>query len=150
MSRQGFTTDTFTLASVLSAFAASKDLDVGMELHGRLIKSNFAHYPHVASGLVDLNAKCGSIQDARKAFNEVHKPGLVLWNMLIFGYSLHDEVSEDALLCFRAMQRAGLYPDDCSFVCIISACSDTSSPLQGQQLHALVIKSDIPNKSDFG
>uniref|UniRef100_A0A0E0JJ40 DYW domain-containing protein n=1 Tax=Oryza punctata TaxID=4537 RepID=A0A0E0JJ40_ORYPU len=145
MSRQGFTTNTFTLASVLSAFAASKDLDVGMELHGRLIKSNFTHYPHVASGLVDLYAKCGSIQDARKAFNEVQKPDIVLWNTLISGYSLHDEVSEEALLCFRAMQRAGLYPDDCSFVCVISACSNTSSPSQGQQLHALVIKSDMPS-----
>ncbi|XP_062210975.1 pentatricopeptide repeat-containing protein At3g49710 [Phragmites australis] len=143
MARRGLTADACTLASVLSAFATAQDLDAGMELHGRLIKSKFTQDPHVASGLVDVYAKCGSIKDAWKAFSEVHKPDLVLWNTLISGYSLHEKFSEEALLCFRTMQRAGFCPDDCSFVCVISGCSNMSSPSQGQQLHALVIKSDI-------
>ncbi|GJN05216.1 hypothetical protein PR202_ga22826 [Eleusine coracana subsp. coracana] len=83
------------------------------------------------------------IKDACKTFSEVGKPDLVLWNTLISGYSLHEEFSEEALLCFRTMQRAGFCPDDCSFVSVISACSNISSPSQGQQLHALVFKSDI-------
>ncbi|CAL4949829.1 unnamed protein product [Urochloa decumbens] len=143
MARRGFTADACTLASVLSAFATAKDLVAGTELHCRLIKSKFTRDPHVASGLVDLYAKCGSVQDAWKAFSEVDKPDLVLWNTLISGYSLHEDFSEEALLSFREMQRAGFCPDDCSFVCVISACSNISSPSQGQQLHGLVIKSDI-------
>ncbi|KAF8676485.1 hypothetical protein HU200_047042 [Digitaria exilis] len=143
MARRGFTADACTLASVLSAFATAKDLVAGTELHCRLIKSKFTRDPHVASGLVDLYAKCGSVQDAWKAFTEVDKPDLVLWNTLISGHSLHEDFSEEALLSFRAMQRAGFCPDDCSFVCVISACSNISSPSQGQQLHGLVIKSDI-------
>ncbi|CAL4956549.1 unnamed protein product [Urochloa decumbens] len=143
MARRGFTADACTLASVLSAFATAKDLVAGTGLHCRLIKSKFTRDPHVASGLVDLYAKCGSVQDAWKAFSEVDKPDLVLWNTLISGYSLHEDFSEEALLSFRAMQRAGFCPDDCSFVCVISACSNISSPSQGKQLHGLVIKSDI-------
>ncbi|TVU20782.1 hypothetical protein EJB05_30378, partial [Eragrostis curvula] len=143
MARQGLSADACTLASVLSVFATTQDINAGMELHGRLIKSKFTHDPHVASGLVDLYAKCGNIQDACKAFSEVDKPDLVLWNTLISGYSLHEEYSEEALLCFRTMQRSGFCPDDCSFVSVISACSNMSSPSQGQQLHALVLKSDI-------
>ncbi|CAO2202798.1 unnamed protein product [Urochloa humidicola] len=143
MTMQGFTADACTLASVLSAFATAKDLVAGTGLHCRLIKSKFTCDPHVASGLVDLYAKCGSVQDAWKAFTEVDKPDLVLWNTLISGYSLHEDFSEEALLSFREMQRAGFCPDDCSFVCVISACSNISSPSQGQQLHGLVIKSDI-------
>ncbi|XP_072150050.1 pentatricopeptide repeat-containing protein At3g49710-like [Setaria viridis] len=143
MARQGFTADACTLASVLSAFATAKDMVAGTGLHCRLIKSKFTRDPHVASGLVDLYAKCGSVQDAWKAFSEVDKPDLVLWNTLISGYSLHEDFSEEALLSFRAMQRAGFCPDDCSFVCVTSACSNISSPSQGQQQHGLVIKSDI-------
>jgi pentatricopeptide repeat protein len=143
MARRGLTADACTLASVLSAFAATQDLDAGLELHGRLIKSKFTQDPHVASGLVDFYAKCGRIQDACKSFSEVDKPDLVLWNTLISGYSLHKEFSEEALHCFCAMQQAGFCPDDCSFVTVISACSNMSSPSQGQQLHALVVKSDI-------
>uniref|UniRef100_A0A0A9BZK9 Pentatricopeptide repeat-containing protein n=1 Tax=Arundo donax TaxID=35708 RepID=A0A0A9BZK9_ARUDO len=136
MARQGFAADSCTLASVLSAFATAQDLNAGMELHGRLIKGKFTRDPHVGSGLVDLYSKCDSIQDACKAFSEVDKPDLVLWNTLISGYLLHDEISEEALLSFRRMQRAGLYPDDCSFVSVIRACCNMSSPSQGQQLHA--------------
>ncbi|KAJ1289107.1 hypothetical protein BS78_02G139800 [Paspalum vaginatum] len=143
MARRGFTADACTLASVLSAFATSRDLVAGTELHCRLIKGKFICDPHVASGLVDLYAKCGSIQDAWKSFSEVDKPDLVLWNTLISGYSLHKDFSEEALLSFRAMQRAGFCPDDCSFVCVISGYSNMSSPSQGQQIHAVVIKSDI-------
>ncbi|RCV25546.1 hypothetical protein SETIT_5G175500v2 [Setaria italica] len=143
MARQGFTADACTLASVLSAFATAKDMVAGTGLHCRLIKSKFTRDPHVASGLVDLYAKCGSVQDTWKAFSEVDKPDLVLWNTLISGYSLHEDFSEEALLSFRAMQRAGFCPDDCSFVCVTSACSNISSPSQGQQQHGLVIKSDI-------
>ncbi|KAF8660512.1 hypothetical protein HU200_057663 [Digitaria exilis] len=143
MARRGFAPDACTLASVLSAFATAKDLVAGTELHCRLMKSKFTRDPHVASGLVDLYAKCSRVQDAWKAFSEVDKPDLVLWNTLISGYSLHEDFSEEALLSFRAMQRAGFCTDDCSFVCVISACSNISSPSQGQQLHGLVIKSDI-------
>jgi pentatricopeptide repeat protein len=147
MARRGLTADACTLASVLSAFAATQDLDAGLlELHGRLIKSKFTQDPHVASGLVDFFAKCGRIQDACKAFSEVDKPDLVLWNTLISGYSLHKEFSEETLHCFCAMQQAGFCPDDCSFVSVISACSNMSSPSQGQQLHSLVVKSDIRNR----
>ncbi|XP_063944995.1 pentatricopeptide repeat-containing protein At3g49710 isoform X2 [Daucus carota subsp. sativus] len=60
------------------------------------------------------------------------------------GYSQNEDYSEDAIVCFRQMQRIGHRPDDGSFVCVISACSDLSSPLQGKQIHSLVLKSDIP------
>ncbi|GFY86663.1 pentatricopeptide repeat (PPR) superfamily protein [Actinidia rufa] len=43
------------------------------------------------------------------------------------------------------MQRAGHRPDDGSFVCVISACSNLSSPSQGKQIHSLALKSDIPS-----
>ncbi|KAF2295638.1 hypothetical protein GH714_033372 [Hevea brasiliensis] len=43
------------------------------------------------------------------------------------------------------MQRAGYKPDDCTFVCVIRAYSNLSSPSQGKQIHALAMKSDIPS-----
>jgi pentatricopeptide repeat protein len=138
MARLGLTADTCTLASVLSAFTSAQDLDAGMELHGRLIKGKFTHDPHVASGLVDLYAKCGGIQDACKAFSDVDRPDLVLWNTLISGYSLHEELFEEALHCLRTMQRAGSCPDDCSFVSMISACSNMYDQCMFQ--HVFTIK----------
>ncbi|KAL6224989.1 hypothetical protein ACLB2K_003843 [Fragaria x ananassa] len=146
MVRRGFSVDMFTLASVLTAFTCVEDLLGGLQFHAKLIKTGFHQNSHVGSGLIDLYSKCaGGMSECRKVFEEIPAPDLVLWNTMISGYSQSDEFSEDAIDCLRHMQRVGYCPDDCSFVCVISACSNLSSPFQGKQIHALAIKSEIPS-----
>ncbi|XVF15379.1 hypothetical protein REPUB_Repub09cG0147300 [Reevesia pubescens] len=147
MVRRGLDVDMFTLASVLTALTSLEDLLGGHQFHAMLIKTGFHQNAHVGSGLIDLYSKCGGgMLDCRKVFEEVSGPDLVLWNTMISGYSMNEELSEEALECFREMQRFGYRPDDCSFVNVISACSNLSSPSQGRQIHALTIKSEIPNR----
>lgn len=144
MVRRDLYVDLFTLASVLTAFTSMEDFCGGIQFHAQLIKMGFHQNPHVASGLVDLYAKCcGSMSQCKRIFGEVAEPDLVLWNTMISGYSQNEEFSEDAVACFREMQVSGHRPDDCSFVCVLSACSNLSSPSQGKQIHALSIKADI-------
>ncbi|GER28194.1 pentatricopeptide repeat-containing family protein [Striga asiatica] len=140
--------DMFTLASVLAAFTSLEDLRGGMQLHCRLIKTGYHHNPHVGSSLVDLYSKCsgGRISVAQKVFDEVPHPDLVLWNTMISGYSTSDDFPEQAINCFKKMQRAGKFPDDCTLVCAIAACSRMPSPSQGRQVHSLAIKFDILSK----
>ncbi|KAE8010412.1 hypothetical protein FH972_006783 [Carpinus fangiana] len=145
MVRRGFDVDMFTLASVLTAFTCVEDLLGGLQFHAKLIKTGFHQNSHVGSGLIDLYSKCrGGMSDCRKVFEEIPEPDLVLWNTMISGFSQNEDFSKDALYCFRQMQRVGYRPDDCSFVCVISACSNLSSPSQGKQIHAIAIKSEIP------
>ncbi|RAL46653.1 hypothetical protein DM860_004932 [Cuscuta australis] len=136
--------DMFTLASVLTAFTNMEDFHGGLQFHARLIKVGFHLNPHVGSSLVDLYSKCSScgMPDCKKVFQEIPNPDLVLWNTMISGCSLFDDFSEEAIAYFRQMQRVGHRPDDCSFVCVISACCNLS--LQGKQIHSLAIKSYIP------
>ncbi|XP_054812256.1 pentatricopeptide repeat-containing protein At3g49710 [Prosopis cineraria] len=146
MIRLGLSVDMFTIASVLTAFTCLEDSLGGHQFHAKLIKSGFHQNAHVGSGLIDFYSKCGGgMLDCRKVFEEILAPDLVLWNTMISGFSLNENLSEDALACFRQMQRVGFRPDDCSFVCAISACSNLSCPSQGKQIHALSIKSDIPS-----
>ncbi|KAG6701142.1 pentatricopeptide repeat-containing protein At3g49710 [Carya illinoinensis] len=146
MERRGFDVDMFTLASVLTAFTCVEDLLGGLQFHAKLIKTGFHQNSHVGSGLIDLYSKCrGGMSHCGKVFEEIPGPDLVLWNTMISGFSQNENFSEDALDCFRQMQRVGYRPDDCSFVCVISACSNLSSPSQGKQIHALAIKSEIPS-----
>ncbi|KAL3721855.1 hypothetical protein ACJRO7_034231 [Eucalyptus globulus] len=137
MIRKGMYVDMYTLASVLTTFTCVSDLVGGLQFHAKLVKTGFHHNSHVGSGLIDLYSKC----------KEIKEPDLVLWNTMISGYSQNEELSEEALECFRSMRRFGYRPDDCSFVCAISACSNLSSPSQGKQMHmhGLVIKSEIPS-----
>ncbi|KAF6136749.1 hypothetical protein GIB67_020071 [Kingdonia uniflora] len=144
MVKRGFNVDMFTLASVLTAFTCLEDLVGGVQFHGQLIKTGFHRNAHVGSGLIDMYSKCrNSILEAKKVFQEIIEPDLVLWNTMVSGYSQSEEFSEESLKCFRQMLRVGYLPDDCSFVCVISACSNLS-PSQGKQIHSLALKSDVP------
>ncbi|KAE8649714.1 hypothetical protein Csa_012633 [Cucumis sativus] len=146
MTVRGLIVDIFTLASVLTAFTNVQDLLGGLQFHAKLIKSGYHQNSHVGSGLIDLYSKCGGCMlDCRKVFDEISNPDLVLWNTMISGYSLYEDLSDEALECFRQLQVVGHRPDDCSLVCVISACSNMSSPSQGRQVHGLALKLDIPS-----
>lgn len=146
MVHRNLNVDMFTLASLLTAFTSTNDLLGGVQFHAQLIKMGFHQNPHVGSGLIDLYAKCsGSMLACKQVFKEVPQPDLVMWNTMISGFSLNEEFSEEALAWFRLMQVAGHQPDDCSFVCVLSACSNLSSPSQGKQIHSLGIKAHIPS-----
>ncbi|CAN8278449.1 unnamed protein product [Cochlearia groenlandica] len=145
---KGFKIDMYTLASVLNALTSLDHLVSGCQFHCKLIKAGFQQNPHVGSGLIDFYSKCGGrkgMSECEKVFREVISPDLVLWNTMISGYSLNEELSEEAVKSFRQMQRIGHRPDDCSFVCVTSACSNLCSPSQGKQIHGLAIKSHIPS-----
>ncbi|KAK9666004.1 hypothetical protein RND81_14G152800 [Saponaria officinalis] len=145
MVKRGLYVDMYTLASVLTAFTSLEDRIGGLQFHAQLIKIGFNANPHVGSGLIDLYSKCGGdMFDCGKIFDEIPNPDLVLWNTMISGFSQFEELSEEALICFKDMLRIGHRPDDCSFVCVISACSNSPSPSHGKQVHSLAIKSDIP------
>ncbi|OMP01762.1 hypothetical protein COLO4_11629 [Corchorus olitorius] len=147
MVSRGFGIDMFTFASVLTAFTSLEDLVGGVQFHAMLIKTGFHQNAHIGSGLIDMYSKCGDgVSDCKKVFEEVSQPDLVVWNTMIAGYSMNEELSEEALQCFQQMRRVGYHPDDCSFVGVIGACSNLSSPSQGRQIHALTIKAEIPNR----
>ncbi|CAN0900500.1 Pentatricopeptide repeat-containing protein At3g49710 [Linum grandiflorum] len=142
----GLVVDVFTVASMLTAFTCRNDLSWGLQLHCRSIKTGLHCNSHVGSGLIDMYAKCGeNIHESKKVLEEVISPDSVVWNTMIACYSRDDELSEEALHCLKQMQLAGHKPDDCSLACALSSCSTLSSPSMGKQLHALVIKSDIPS-----
>ncbi|KAL6961314.1 hypothetical protein U1Q18_039082 [Sarracenia purpurea var. burkii] len=145
MVRSQLRVDMFTLASVLTAFTSLEDLSGGHQFHAHLVKTGFHQNPHVGNGLIDLYSKCQvGMLECRKVFQEITDPDSAIWNNMISRYSQNDELSEEALDCFKQMQLAGHRPDDGGFVGVISACSNFSSPSQGKQIHSLAIKSDIP------
>ncbi|ERN05828.1 hypothetical protein AMTR_s00006p00261060 [Amborella trichopoda] len=137
MVRVGVRLDMYTLASVLTCYSNLEDLNGGRHFHGVLIKSGFDSNGHVASGLIDMYSECGRRNDAYKIFDSIPCRDLVLWNTMIMGFALNER-PEEAIGVFRELLRVGFEPDGCTLVCILSACSDLSLPLQGRQVHALV------------
>eukprot|EP01018_Ginkgo_biloba_P008626 Gb_28769 [translate_table: standard] len=110
-----------TFASVLPACANLAALHEGKEVHVCIITSGYQIDVFVGSALVDMYAKCGSIEDARKMFDNMLARDVVSWTAMIVGYAMHG-YGKEAIKVFEQMQHSGTKPDHITFVGVLSAC----------------------------
>jgi pentatricopeptide repeat protein len=71
MRQEGMSPDAFSFVQVIKACAELGALEDGRFVHKQLIESGFESDVFVGSSLVDLDAKCGSIEDAWRVFNKM-------------------------------------------------------------------------------
>ncbi|KAF2615495.1 hypothetical protein F2Q70_00013474 [Brassica cretica] len=90
--------------------------------------------------LLNMYAKCGSLEEARKVFDKMLQRDFVTWTTLISGYSQHGRPKK-ALELFQRMLREGFRPSHFSYSSIFGACSSTGFLEQGKWVHAYMIKS---------
>ncbi|XP_010249926.1 PREDICTED: pentatricopeptide repeat-containing protein At5g55740, chloroplastic [Nelumbo nucifera] len=110
--------DSVTLASILSAFADSSNIKLGKVGHCYCIKNNFVSDVVVSSSIINMYAKCGKIEYARRVFNTSMQSDLVLWNTLIAAYA-ELGLSGEALKLFYQMQLEGVPPNLISWNSVI-------------------------------
>ncbi|KAL3724391.1 hypothetical protein ACJRO7_029548 [Eucalyptus globulus] len=96
-------------------------LQHGQQFHSQIIKRGLDFDPFVTNALVDMYAKCGSIQEARKAFDLASCEDVACWNSMITTYAQHGE-AQAALQIFEEMIIAGVKPNYITYVGILSAC----------------------------
>ncbi|CAE6139657.1 unnamed protein product [Arabidopsis arenosa] len=107
-------------------------LELGKQLHGRLVKGGYETGCFVGNALLLMYCKCGSIEEANDLFKEMAGKDIVSWNTMIAGYSRHG-FGEEALRFFESMKREGLKPDNATMVAVLSACSHTGLVDKGRQ-----------------
>ncbi|XP_004308661.1 PREDICTED: pentatricopeptide repeat-containing protein At2g33680-like [Fragaria vesca subsp. vesca] len=129
----------FAFGGVISACSDIGALEQGQQVHGYMIKLGYEFQIYIMSALVDMYGKCGSISDARKGFDCVKEPDIVLWSSMIGGY-VENGVNEAALSLCCKMLREGFLPNELTTASILKACSSLCTCEQGKQVHACTIK----------
>ncbi|KAM3380457.1 putative pentatricopeptide repeat-containing protein, mitochondrial [Capsicum galapagoense] len=119
-----------TYSSLLRACATLAALETGHQIHSFTIKTIYDQDLAVGNALVDMYAKCGSIKDARLAFETMNERDVVSWNAMVSAYSMHGLGSE-ALNIFERMVRSHVNPNQLTFLGVLSACSNSGSLSQG-------------------
>eukprot|EP01018_Ginkgo_biloba_P011209 Gb_02060 [translate_table: standard] len=132
MQLAGVKPDSKTYASVLPACANLGALEQGMEIHHGIIRGGFQSHGFVPNALLDMYAKCGSIEKARDLFDKMHERNAVSWTAMIAGYAMHG-FGKEALQLFEQMQASGMNPDHVTLVCVLSACCHTGLVDKGWQ-----------------
>ncbi|CAK9231426.1 unnamed protein product [Sphagnum troendelagicum] len=76
----------------------------------------------VGSSLIDMYAKCGSMQDAWRAFNKMLSQNcMVSWTAMILGY-VKCWQGWEALELIRQIHHKGVEPDHFAFVGLLECC----------------------------
>ncbi|XP_010246449.1 PREDICTED: pentatricopeptide repeat-containing protein DOT4, chloroplastic [Nelumbo nucifera] len=138
MEEEGIKPDIFTITSILHACACNGSLESGKDVHNYVRSSNLQFHVFVANAIMDMYAKCGSMEDARSVFDQMPVRDTVSWNTMIGGYS-RNCLPNDALGLFIQMQNE-LKPNVVTMACVLPACASLSALKRGQEIHSHVMR----------
>jgi pentatricopeptide repeat protein len=127
--------DSFTFVAVLNACASVVAIEEGRTAHEQIIQSGWDSYVKVGNCLVDMYAKCGSMEDTWRVFNNMASRDVVSWNAILGGCAVHGH-GKEVLKQFEWMCEEGVQPDDITFVCLLSACSHAGLVDEGMHCYA--------------
>lgn len=130
----GLSPNHFTFPFVLKVCAFQLAFVEALAIHVHVIKLGFGSQVFVLNALLHVYAVCGSIQYARKLFDDIPEKNLVSWNSMIGGYSRMGCCKEASSL-FRVMTDLGIEPDNFTLVNLLSVCSQTGSFDLGRVIH---------------
>nr|GEX61576.1 hypothetical protein [Tanacetum cinerariifolium] len=113
----------FVVTSVLSAFVLSEFVGVGRSIHCLGFKYGLLGHVSVGNAIVTMYSKCGSLDEAVKAFEFSTSKNAITWSAMITGYAQGGDCRK-ALELFSKMHANGLVASEFTLVGVINACSD--------------------------
>lgn len=123
MQLAGFAPDDISVVSVLPACARLGALELGKWIHKYANKHGLLKRTFVCNALIEMYAKCGSIDQARQLFDGMRNRDVISWSTMISGLAMHGEACE-AIELFVEMKTEGMVkPNSITFLGVLSACA---------------------------
>ncbi|XP_073033652.1 putative pentatricopeptide repeat-containing protein At5g09950 [Primulina eburnea] len=134
--------DTYgNLLSAIGEFSCLQDVKKkGKEVHGYITRTGILDDRiAVGNSLINMYAKCGSMEDACAVFRLMLDKDLVSWSSIISALD-QNEYFEEAVLSFCAMKRVGLMPSNFTLISSLSSCGSIGWIRMGEQIHCEGVK----------
>lgn len=123
--------DFVTMLGSLQACTELASLQQGEIIHGYAIRSGLGCDVFIGNSLIDMYAKAGTIDSAKRIFADMPIKDLASWNSMIAAYGMHGD-GYSALQAFTKMKECGYFqPNAITFVNVISACSHSGLIKEG-------------------
>lgn len=151
MQREGVRVNELTVVCVLSACAQLGALELGKWVHSYVKKHDIEVNHFVASSLINMYSRCGSIEEAERVFEEAKEREVSTFNSMIAGFALNGK-SMEAVQIFQRMVNEGIRPTKITFVGVLNACSHGGLVETGFKIfHSLQADYDIePQLEHYG
>lgn len=138
MGHRSLVPNSYTFSSVLSACAMLRELEIGKEIQGKLIKCG-ANDVFLGTAVVDLYAKCGDPDDAKKEFWRMPIRNVVSWTAIISGFVQKGD-SFLALKFFKEMRKTSVEINIYTVTSVITACAKPCMLKEGEEIHSWILK----------
>ncbi|KAF8399780.1 hypothetical protein HHK36_015650 [Tetracentron sinense] len=126
-----------SLLSVLLACGNLGALRMGEWFHNYVIQTGFESDILVATAIMDMYAKCGSLDLAHYLFDQTVGKDVVCWSAMIASYGIHGH-GKKAIDLFSQMVIADVKPNHVTFTCVLSACSHSGLLEEGQRYFGMM------------
>ncbi|XP_039051570.1 pentatricopeptide repeat-containing protein DOT4, chloroplastic-like [Hibiscus syriacus] len=128
------------IISILPACANIGALQSGREMHGFIILRMFYRVVSVHNSLVDMYAKCRSLETGIHVFDGMLKKDLVSWRIVIRGY-IENERCIEASNVFSKMRLLSFFaPDEFVVQDMIMALLQSGGSKIGSAFHCYILK----------
>ncbi|POO00047.1 DYW domain containing protein [Trema orientale] len=138
-----FEPDGYTMQSIINACAGIGALSLGMWAHAYVLRMRdpaIASDVLVASYLIDMYCKCGSLEIAQQVFDRMPKSDITSWNSMILGFAMHGQ-AKAALDCFaRLVEMESFKPNSVTFVGVLSACNHRGMVSEGRKYFEMMVQ----------
>ncbi|KAK2983116.1 hypothetical protein RJ640_022588 [Escallonia rubra] len=114
--------NSLTLVSLLSSCASVGALNHGIWVHAHIKRNQIAVDNKLATALVNMYGKCGSIHKAKEVFSEIKAKTVFLWTAMIAAHAMEGQPHK-AIALYMEMEVSGIKPDHITFIALLSACS---------------------------
>ncbi|CAN0915366.1 Putative pentatricopeptide repeat-containing protein At3g25060, mitochondrial [Linum grandiflorum] len=142
MIAEGVRPDSSTFTLALKACSSMTDLEVGKDVWQQAVAFGYRGDVFVASSVLNLFAKCGRMDEAKKVFDKMVKRDVVSWTTMVTGFIRSGQALE-AVDMHRTMQKEGIEGDGVVMVGLIKACSDLGETKVGHSVHGYIVRREI-------
>lgn len=116
----GLFPDDYSFPSLLKACAGAKALAEGKQLHCFAVKLGLTHNAYVSPTLINMYTECGDVDAARRVFDKISDPCVVVYNSIINGYVRSSRLNEASSL-FRETQASSPRLDDETILSVLTS-----------------------------
>lgn len=121
MQLEGIRVNEVSMVSVLSACSHLGALDQGKWAHAYIERNRIPLTVTLGTSLIDMYAKCGSIEKAMEVFWEMKQKNVYTWSSAMNGLAMNG-AGEKCLELFSAMKQDGIQPNEVTFISVLRGC----------------------------
>ncbi|XP_065868094.1 pentatricopeptide repeat-containing protein At5g06540-like isoform X1 [Euphorbia lathyris] len=131
---EGIRANETVMVSVISSCAHLGAIEEGEKAYDYIRTNKITVNLILGTALVDMYARCGSIDKALRIFKVLPERDALSWTALIAGFAMHGH-AEQALKYFsEMMMNSGVTPRDITFTAVLSACSHRGLVERGMEI----------------